>query len=123
MILSFEVHDIIIEEPQILTSRLDAVPIIQELCSRYRLDWMATFKEISLNIVWEFYASYASMVIKRIPKKSKAFDQPPLLQTLVHDVPVDIFEVTVCQFLFGPDFLPLVSTKEYDYRLGLARDR
>lgn len=62
-----------------------------------------------------FYASYAAMVKKHMPVKAKDLDQPPLLTTLVHEIPVDLSEDTSRQVLSVRTYEQTTPTKEYDH--------
>lgn len=51
---------------------LDVVLAIRDLFSRYRLEQITTStRKYWLTLVYEFYASYISIVIETIPKKDK----------------------------------------------------
>lgn len=55
----------------------------------------STLGKYSPNMVLKFYASYAATVINTKPPKAKEVEQPPLLSTLIHGVPVDILDHTI----------------------------
>uniref|UniRef100_M1DKZ4 Integrase core domain containing protein n=1 Tax=Solanum tuberosum TaxID=4113 RepID=M1DKZ4_SOLTU len=74
-------------------------------------------------MVREFYASYSTTVTNALPPRAKALTQLPLLTTMVWGLPVDLFETTICHFIYGPSHCPPINTTEYDYRMGIIQGR
>lgn len=53
----------------------------------------------------------------------KHMEQTQLEQTRVRKVRVNILADTICQVIFGLDYITSASTVECDYRLRVALDR
>uniref|UniRef100_M1DB15 Integrase core domain containing protein n=1 Tax=Solanum tuberosum TaxID=4113 RepID=M1DB15_SOLTU len=112
----------ITEERRVLTGNLHTVPIIEELFRRHKYEWMArALGNYSEDITWEFYASYAAMVRNAIPKRAKPLAQPPLQSTLVRNIPVDIYEATICRFIYGPAHTLPINIADATTRYSLFR--
>uniref|UniRef100_M1DNE5 Integrase core domain containing protein n=1 Tax=Solanum tuberosum TaxID=4113 RepID=M1DNE5_SOLTU len=94
---------LITEERRVLTESLHTVPNIYRLFNLHKCDWMARYLgTYSEEIVWEFYASYASTLRGSISKWSKLLAQDTLTSMLVRGCPVDISPATIRHFLYGP---------------------
>lgn len=74
-------------------------------------------------MIWEFHASYATMVKKQMKTKAKELHQPPLLTTLVWEIPVSLSEEIVRQVLHGPNFQQTAPIAEFDRRMQIVQDQ
>jgi len=113
---------LIIEEHRVLTRSLHTIPNIYRLFQQHRCEWMAresgTYSE---EIVREFYGSYAATLRGSIHKNAKPRAQPPLKATLVHGYSLDISQITINQFLYGPSTTWALNTVEFDYQWDIVR--
>uniref|UniRef100_M1DX77 Integrase core domain containing protein n=1 Tax=Solanum tuberosum TaxID=4113 RepID=M1DX77_SOLTU len=53
--------------------------------------------------------------------RSKPNAQPPLESTLLRGFPVNISEVTLRRFIYGPDHTLPINTTEFHYRMGIIQ--
>uniref|UniRef100_M1DLG8 Integrase core domain containing protein n=1 Tax=Solanum tuberosum TaxID=4113 RepID=M1DLG8_SOLTU len=113
---------LITEEHRVLTGSLHTIPDIHRLFQQHRYEWMAreqgTYSE---EIVREFYASYTSTLRGSIHKNAKPRAQPPLKDTLVRGFSVDISQITISLFLYGPGTTWALNFTKFDYRWDIVR--
>uniref|UniRef100_M1DUG9 Integrase core domain containing protein n=1 Tax=Solanum tuberosum TaxID=4113 RepID=M1DUG9_SOLTU len=113
---------IITEECRVLTQSLHTVPTIEELFRRYMCEWITqSLGKFSEEMTREFYASYAATVHNDISKQEKPLAQPLLLATFVQKFSIDIFETTICWFIYGSAHNLLINITEYVYRMGVVQ--
>lgn len=107
-----------------LTAGLAAVPEIRDLFSRHRCDGIAAPSgQYNLNMVREFYTSYAVMMTNTKLPKTKEIDQSALQSTFIWRVSVDILECTIWRFFYGKKYEQTASTAEYDNRMNTVWDQ
>lgn len=68
-------------------------------------------------MIVEFYFTYVADLVNLRNKGELAKGQPQVNSDQVQGKQVDILDHTIQNFLFGPEYKALFSTKDYDYRL------
>uniref|UniRef100_M1D841 Integrase core domain containing protein n=1 Tax=Solanum tuberosum TaxID=4113 RepID=M1D841_SOLTU len=112
---------LIIEERRVVTGILHTVPDIHRLFQHHKCEWMG--KELgtySEEIVREFYTSYAATLRGSIQRNANPRAQTPLKKTLVRWFSVDISEITIYRFFYGPGHTWALNTTKFEYRWDIV---